>query len=303
MPLLRAYERHWAARIALRRGNLTATATGDTHAFRFPVRPPRVGTGDSPIGMNVLDGDLLVYGWKPLYGYVGGVGYALFSFGLVAVLLAVTGPEPEWRYTAAITFPLGILILIWFFLGAYPRLVIFDRRRGLVHLPRWFGRRRLDAVRFADANVLVVDMPSGYMGLEPLTQVYVSRPGWSLWRREYPPWHARIDLGALASEVDDEAAEQSWRQIVTFMTEPRETSVWIGWTVYNTAATVELSYGDDWAAMRRAEARSLRRLYGSELLTEPNWVCDEEGRWRRLPEGPRERIELPDGPEEKRVPV
>ncbi len=68
-------------------------------------------------------------------------------------------------------------------------------------------------------------------------------------------------------------------------------------------SVVRLNHGGDWAALRHAESRQFRRFYGSELLTEPNWVLNEGGRWQRLPEGPRERIELPDAPEEKRVPV
>jgi len=54
---------------------------------------------------------------------------------------------------------------------------------------------------------------------------------------------------------------------------------------------------------RRKDESHCWPLYGTELLTAPNWVYDEAGRWRRLPEGPRERLVPSDGPEEERVPV
>ncbi len=301
MPLVRTENGNFRGKRELARGELAVTATDDTRDFRSPPRTPEPGALGRPVGLSLLDGDLLVYGWKPLVIPIMGFGMYVFIYGWIALWGFLRDEPGTWGWQALIMIPLGYWMFIKYpFKGGYPRLVIFDRRRGLVHVPRWFSGR-LDAVPFADANVLLIDVAGGYMGRSPGTEMYVARPGWSLWCGEYPPWYARIAFAGFGAETD--VAEQSWRHIITFMTEPLEASEWVERTAFNKAAVAELSYDNDWLAMRRAQTQGFRRLYGSKLLTEPNWVCDEEGRWQRRPDGPRERIELPDGPEAKRVPV
>ena len=312
MPMVRVQGPHRRGPGPLRRGELAVTELTDTRQFYYPPAPmdehaARRPAMDGPQEPNLLEGELLVLGWTPALALVGGVGMNVFVWGVLCLGLALTGPELRYWYNTAWALPLGTLMLIWYpFFAPYWRFVIFDRRRGLVHLPGWFRGRRPDAVRWDDFGVLLAEMPGGYMGTSPLTRVYAVRPPSSLARREYPPWYRRIPF--LQSGVEEHDAEQGWRRVATWMSEPPEASPWALSVRELDASIAEDSFAGNWVARRRymltlRGAKCFRPFYGTELLTEANWVCGTDGRWQRRPDGPRERIELPDGPEEKRVPV
>ena len=309
MPLVRVRGQHLQGAGALRRGECPVTELTDTRQFYYPPAPidDEEPLLDGPLGIKLLEGELLVFGWTPAMALVGGVGSFVLIYGALTFWGYLRGEDWISAWEGLGLLPLGALMFIWYpFFAPYRRFVVFDRRRGLVHLPGWFRGRRPDAVRWQDLGVLLAEVPGGYMGSTPLTQVYVVRPPSSLARREYPPWYRRIPF--IDGEAAHHDAEQSWRRVATWMTEPLEASPWavslkeLDQDVAEGDA-LEDSYRGDWAAFRKDIAGSLRPFYGTELLTEPNWVCDAEGCWQRRPDGPRERIELPDGPEEKRVPV
>jgi len=151
--------------------------------------------------------------------------------------------------------------------------------------------------------VVIAKIPGGYLNSSPMMEVCAVRPPCSLWRREYPSFVRRAPI--VRSDMWEHDAEQSWRRILTFMTEPLSASPWVESLKSGVEAMAAVDYEGDWQKARWRDVRGIffRPFYGLELLTEPNWICDEEGRWHRVPEGRRERIALPDGPEEKRVPL
>ncbi len=300
MPLLRAGPSHFASKRRLKSGEAPITDVGDTKAFRFPCRQADV-LPLGPGGDSHLEGDLLAYGWRPESPLLWAIALLASLFGMSFGIAALARGDGFWLLVCLAVSAIGVLILRHGLRADDRRFVVFDRRRGLVHISRRFGPRP-DAVRWQDLSVLVLDGSSPFGDGSMETAIYVARPGRSLLRFQYPRRRERIRLG-VNSSAQDEEAEQSWRQIAIFMSEPREDPEWVVREKWFRSSVAALSYGNDWTAMRRAESRMFRHLYGSELLTEPNWVCDDKGRWQRQPVGPRERIELPDGPQEKRVPV
>ena len=312
MPLLRVPGQHLQGAGALRRGELPVTDLTDTRQFYYPPAPmhkyaARRPEMDNPAGVFLLEGELLVFGWTPAMALVGGVGSFVLIYGALTFWGYLRGEDWISAWEGLGLLPLGALMFIWYpFFAPYRRFVVFDRRRGLVHLPGWFRGRRPDAVRWQDLGVLLAEVPGGYMGSTPLTQVYVVRPPSSLARREYPPWYRRIPF--IDGEAAHHDAEQSWRRVATWMTEPPEASPWALSRKELDQGIADEFFRGNWTAHHRDKltlpaSKQLRLFFGTELLTEPNWVCDAGGRWQRRPDGPRERIELPDGPEEKRVPV
>lgn len=308
MPLLRVPRRFVLnPGGGVRRGEIPVTELTDTRHFIHPPAPMDVYAArtpgmDWPVDIGTLEGDLLVFLWKPLGGLIGGVGMPTFPMALGSAYYYFAGVPGPWGWIALVGVPLTAWMLIWYpFFARYRRFVIFDRRRGLVHLPRWLSRRRPDAVRWEDFGVLVKDIPGGYMGMSPETVVYAVRPPYSLWRRQYPPWYARIPF--LRSGAETHESEQSWRRIASYMTEPLEDQPWVAERKCLRESATRVAFNGDWVAYRRKDESHCWPLYGSELLTAPNWVYDEAGRWQRLPEGPRERLVPSDGPEEKRMPV
>jgi hypothetical protein len=289
-----------------RRGELPISSENDTSALRGDVSAKH---GVVHMGDVQLEGDLAAYGWKPAWGVLGASGMALFCAGIPALVGFFFGGAPwSWFYFGGTATPLGIVFFIWYpFIAAFPRLVIFDRRRRLVHIPRWFSRRP-DAVRWQDAQFLILDEPTGYLSMYRATALFALRPGWSIETDGYPAWRYRQEFYRSANDDSPSGdVEACWRFIVSFMTDPPEECEPAVEVVKRSKSVVDLRYGGtDWAAYRQSFSgggRMWKRLYGTELLTEPNWIRDADGAWHELPEGPRERVVLPDGPTDKRVPV
>lgn len=304
MPLIRSYTNHFWTGRQLRQGRLRVRANNDTRDFRTPDGEPNLGA----ISIFHRDGDLLAFGWTPwlIPSYL--LGLALFGWGSVAFLNVTwgLGDEPPGPWTGWLVAGIGLPLGYWFFLGrAFFRraryLIVIDRRYGLVHIPRLLRPKRPDAVRFEDASILVTEQGMGTDMQEPHTALHVGQPGWSLWRREYPPLNARRFIFSDRRERSD--TEDLVRVIMRFVLSPPGTTAWEAGEL--SADKIRTGYDGPttWRRHRWEAAPYYRRLYGMELLTEPNWGYDNRYRWQRQRAGKRERLVLPDGPDDKRIPV
>lgn len=301
MALLYWDDVHIKARRALRRGDAQPTTPDDVSAFQHPPRTSELERKGTPLGSGIIDGDLLTFVWQPLFWLAFPFGVSLLTGGLGAIWAIMEGEEQTyWVWFAWIFTPLGLFLLWYSLLARYFRQMIFDRRRGLVHVPHLLSRR-LDTVRFADLDVLLVRVPTGFHGMESVIRPYLARPGYNFALGDYPrPWH-RVPF-LVADPNPPDTAEWLWRQIVAFMTRPIEESPWAVQNRRGDHAVAKLDYNGNWAAMRRAMHQNDLRLYGSKLLTAPNWYRDANGDWHRTAGGERERIDYPHGPQENRVP-
>ncbi len=320
MPLLRAAHGHAQAEHLLKQGDLSVLATGDTRAFRSraydPVRRRRESRvlkylgGHIAPGQHHLEGDLLAFRCSAERFPSPRTGTAVLLLCLtllLSIFSAVFYVAGDW-WGMPLAF-IGVPTMLVATRAIWPRVcfAIFDRRRCLVHLPSLLPNRRMDALRWKDLDVVVLDLwvRTGYRvpTYHPFVGIFLAKPGRSLERGEYPPPNGRVELLDILRPSSEDTTEQTWRIISSFMEEAPSQNIESTEGTNRDRRVVMERYGGDWAIMRWKESRAFRRLYGLELLTEPNWVRDETGQWHERPASAQERIAPPDDPTEKRVPV
>lgn len=234
-----------------------------------------------------LQGDYLAYGWKPYSRLVAIVGTALatltFAFGLGGLL-----GTPLIGWPLMLMSALGAMIAYrYLYQTGFPRFVVFDRARGLVHVPHTFSPRH-DTIRWQDANVCILDEQAYLLGLRPCTTLYVVRPGWDFRRDGYPPLQARIEIDRISGHLHDGHSEAVWRFIVAFMTLPRDANPHLKAVEHGLQTIRDLDYGGDWDAMRQSRRvrhgffGAFSRLNLSNLSINPDWLRRPDGRWRVL---------------------
>src|SRR5690554_6675590 len=124
-----------------------------------------------------LRGDYLIYGWRPW-----GVPMALIwmysaDFGIVSLLITLTreGEAIHWIWDWPGVLLCGVLFYLsfwWYFRSPFSHYIVFDRRNRLIHLPRWFSHKQ-DSIRWEEADLCVLDMPTGYLGEHTTTELHV----------------------------------------------------------------------------------------------------------------------------------
>ncbi|RUO33730.1 hypothetical protein [Aliidiomarina soli] len=263
------------------------------------------GITDKTIGVFCdLRGDYLIYGWRPWILPMAIIALLSLGFGITALLATLTleGEPPVWWLSWYGVGASTICAYISFFGYAhspFSHYIVFDRRNKLVHLPRWLSHKQ-DSIRWDDADIAVIDMPSGILGETTDTELHVLPPpvsfnkhGTRRWFRHFK-FHfdskAPHELKAYNGYTVD-GAEAVYRFIVDFMTKPREQSIALD-AICSHDLDIELEiYGDNDFEKAVSKYKKLWSLIDPERLpTESNWERNSDGNWQQIRPAVRARF-------------
>jgi len=127
-----------------------------------------------------LRGDYLIYGWRP-WGLPMTLLWAISGgFGITALIAAFTteGEAIHWIWDWPGVIFCAVMFYIsfwWYFRSPFSHFIVFDRRNQLIHLPRWFSHKQ-DSIRWAEADLCVLDMLTGYFQESITTELSVVPP-------------------------------------------------------------------------------------------------------------------------------
>ncbi|MEX0732240.1 MAG: hypothetical protein WED00_06540 [Aquisalimonadaceae bacterium] len=284
MPFFRGAQTGWG-RAGKNRCTEVAGVVANNDLSTLRRANEKVSGESHATGWSWLQDDYLVYGWKPCYRLINATGMILaalaFAFsvgGLIGTMLI------SWHYVLIIAVG-AIAAYYYIYRAGFPRFVVFDRARGLVHVPRLFSTAQ-DAVRWRDANVCIIDEQSGSLGVVSSTALYIVRPGWDFKRDGYPPLRTRIQIDRVGNRLHEGHSEAVWRFIVAFMTLPRNANPYLRIVEDRLREVRDLNFGGDWDAMRH-DRRSRKRYHGAfshlnlaSLSGSPDWLRKSDGSWR-----------------------
>lgn len=251
-----------------------------------------------------LRGDYLIYGWRPwglpmtlLWAISGGLG-------ITALIAALTtqGEAIHWIWDWPGVVFCAVLFYIsfwWYFRSPFSHFIVFDRRNQLIHLPRWFSHKQ-DSIRWAEADLCVLDMLTGYFQESITTELSVVPPPLSLQKHGTKPWWRFFKYHYDSKRPVDlkehngyplDGAETVFRFIVDFMTRPPEQSVALDAMCHKDMGIEMSQFGNnnfEHTIRTRKEFWSL--IDPERLPTAPNWVRDEQGEWQQVRPAVRARF-------------
>lgn len=254
-------------------------------------------------GLCVLRGDYLIYGWRPWLAPMTLI--IMFSLGALATgLILKLSPAPSdlWILTwSGIAFSalLFAISYLWYPRSRFSHYIVFDRRNRLIHLPRWFSHKQ-DSIRWEEADLCILDMPTGYFFEHITTELHLVPPPLTLQHQGTRHWWRFFKYHFDSKEpkvlknfngVTYDGAEAVFRFIVDFMTRQPEQSIAMdAMCLYDMGIEIkELGNNDFQRAVRKSQ--KLWSLIDPERLpTEPNWVRDEQSAWQQLRPAVRARF-------------
>lgn len=182
----------------------------------------------------------------------------LFCIGLTAIV-ATFGVNGRWEF-----FILGLICLIvlrqlwrYSFIHKFKKFVIFDKRTGIIHIPKRFGRE-YDRVLFKDASFIIVDRIH-YLGISKSTYFYLLRPGWDL---IHDGWIKHTFSLIELSKLPDPYIQKVWAYLVQFM----------------------VGKLDSLDSMKEAKKvyKRFSKFDPSKFGTDLTWTRDEDGKWHKV---------------------
>ena len=251
-----------------------------------------------------LRGDYLIYGWRPwglpmslLWGISGG-------FGITGILLSLMRDTPSqiWLLTWPGVIFCAVMFYIsywWYFRSPFSHFIVFDRRNQLIHLPRWFSHKQ-DSIRWAEADLCVLDMLTGYFNESITTELSVVPPPLTLQQQGTKPWWRFFKYHYDSKRPVDlkehngypfEGAEAVFRFIIDFMTYPPERSLALDIMCYKDMSIQTENLGNNDFERAIKKYKKLWSLIDPERLPiQPNWIRDEQGEWQQVRPAVRARF-------------
>jgi len=246
-------------------------------------------------GLCVLRGDYLIYGWRPWLAPMTLI--MLFSLGtLTTALILKLSPAPSnlWVLSwSGIAFSalLFVISYLWYPRSRFSHYIVFDRRNRLIHLPRWFSHKQ-DTIRWEEADLCVLDMPTGYFFEHITTELHLVPPPLTLQHQGTRRWWRFFKYHFDSKEpkvlknfngVTYDGAEAVFRFIVDFMTQPPEKSMTLDAVIFNDMDVEMKELGNNDFKRAVSKCQKLWSLIDPERLpSEPNWVRDDEGHWQQI---------------------
>ena len=249
-----------------------------------------------------LRGDYLIYGWRPW-----GVPMALIwmysaGFGIVSLLITLTreGEAIHWIWDWPGVLLCGVLFYLsfwWYFRSPFSHYIVFDRRNRLIHLPRWFSHKQ-DSIRWEEADLCVLDMPTGYLGEHTTTELHVVPPPLTLKQRGTKPWwrffkyhYDSKQKHLMHNGYTLDGSEAVFRFIIDFMTHPPEQCITLD-AIADHDLDIEMKeLGNNDFERAVHKYKKLWSLIDPERLpTEPNWTRDKQGQWQQVHPAVRARF-------------
>lgn len=292
MAVFRGGGGYYIAQQKLKDGELPISENNDCSVlWGQKTRHPVTGGKVTHLGQGWQLGDFIVCGWKPYWS-------AWVSTVLVPLSLAFTmtlgyffhGHDPEnyfffsdWRL--AILFSVSTVFIYYAaFHARFPRFVIFDRRHGLVHLPRFFSRRQ-DSIRWQDADFCIIDTRGGYLMDKTATVLLTAPPPWDLRSQGCcKPWKQIMFGMGEGDDPDNADAEPAFRNIVRFMMEPPSKGVPLK-DLVDTDCAISSQYKNNLRLFRTKLGRETSLLDPERLPSKPNWIKDRFGNWKKVGPG------------------
>lgn len=251
-----------------------------------------------------LRGDYLIYGWRPWLIPMALLGVIALGQLVLGLIILFAGHSPSlWT----LTWPFGVLSsllatyisLFWYSSSPFSHYVVFDRRNKLVHLPRWFSHKQ-DSIRWDDADIAILNVPSGILGETTETQLNVVPPplsfnkhGTSRWFRHFK-FHDDSKAPHQLKQYDGhtvDGAEAVYRFIIDFMTKPREQNISLDALCFLDLNIEMEELGNNSFEASLQNHRKLWSLIDPERLpTEPNWERDRENNWQQTRPAVRARF-------------
>lgn len=283
MAVFRGGKGYYHARRKLKNGELPISGNNDDSVL-WGQRVPDVVTGE-PVaqqGDGWQQGDYLVYGWRPYAGTLGGLSIVAGSIAFVQAIAHFSHGQPGW---IPIIF-LIIAALFYYYIARarFHRFVIFDRRHGLVHLPRFFSRRQ-DSIRWQDADFWLIDVKGGVYFDTTHTELITTRPPWDLRTKGIPPFWRHIMLTSASSDDSNNApTEPAFRHIVEFMTAARTSRMLLD-ELISMDCYVAHTFNNDFRRTRKKAGRLFSLLDPESLADKPNWLRGKSGNWEKVGRG------------------
>ncbi|MFY0666086.1 MAG: hypothetical protein JXQ97_15790 [Natronospirillum sp.] len=248
-----------------------------------------------------LRGDYLIYGWRPWN--VPMVLLWMFSLGflITGIILTVMRDTPSQIWL--LTWPGGILVCAvlfylsfwWYFRSPFSHYIVFDRRRRLIHLPRWLSHKQ-DSIRWDEADLCVLDIPTGYVGQDNSTELHVIPPPLTLKQSGTKPWwrffkyhYDSKQRHMMYGDYTVDGAEAVFRFIIDFMTQPPEQSIALD-VMPSSEMELEYEAKNDFKTFIHKERYFFSLIDPNRLPSEPNWVRDEQDRWQQVRPAVRARF-------------
>lgn len=251
-----------------------------------------------------LRGDYLIYGWRPWYIPIAILAILSMGFGITALLATLTlqGQPPVWWLSwhgVGVSAVGAYISLFWYSSSPFSHYVVFDRRNKLVHLPRWFSHKQ-DTIRWDDADIAILDVPSGYLGETTDTELSIMPPPLSFNEHGTRRWfrHFKFHFDSKAprhlQQYDGhtvDGVEAVYSFIIDFMTRPREQSLSLDAICFLDFNIEMEELGNNNFEDSVKKYRKLWSLIDPERLpTKPNWERDSEGNWQQIRPAVRARF-------------
>jgi len=274
--------------------NNASTLIGEQTYSRFYAK-----VTDKTLGIVCdLRGDYLIYGWRPW-----GIPMALIAFFSLGI--GVSGlilPGNLWILTWPGTLLCAFLFVIsfwWYFRSPFSHFIVFDRRNQLIHLPRWFSHKQ-DTIRWKEADLCVLDMPTGYFFEHVTTELHLvpppltlqhqgTRHWWRFFKYHYDSKQPHIIKEYNGYTVD--GSEAVFRFIIDFMTYPPEQSIALDAMCMKDMDIEMKELGNNNFERSVSKYKKFWSLIDPERLpSEPNWTRDKQGQWQQLRPAVRARF-------------
>lgn len=249
-----------------------------------------------------LRGDYLIYGWRPWLlpmALLGMINCGAFITTLMAAL-TTEGTPIHWYWDWPGVTISGFLLYIgwwWYPRSRFSHFIIFDRRNQLIHLPRWFSHQQ-DSIRWQEADLGVVDMPSGLLSEHIATFLTVVPPPLTLQQQGTKPWYRFFKYHEDDKDPKElkryggypvDGSEAVFRFVVDFMTRPPEQCIALD---AMPTFEVELEYkaDNDFPRFIHKYRYFFAMIDPERLPTQPNWIRDEQGHWQQVRPAVRARF-------------
>lgn len=269
---------HRAAARDLRRGRYPVSPVNDESVLWYITPEDDPVLGPAPHSMNALH----IFEYRPFMIFHGVLAWCGISFLLPFTLMYFAHGHTHYAWLSGFCAVL-VVYAVWAFIIRKPRkFFVFDRDRGLVHIPHILGRG-MDVARWEDLSFVIVDEPGGYAGLSPVTSLFVVRPGHDLLRDGYPPRHMLVRVCGGSRETN--AAEEYWACLVRFMNSKELNSGFSPEDYRDYVKEGLAQFGGDLSKYYTGGLPRYSHFNYYRLVHRPTWWREPDGRWRPAREG------------------